>query len=113
VCGSIGEYFSDVLCCCSNPIPSSLRNECRKASRILTEFIDPKQSFGPDKIIPPSILADAKVGFPLLCGGGQRKSIVDGCYILGSGDSYGCKGRVSVDGERWFWLGYRQTTKWM
>lgn len=45
----------------SNPLPSTLNNECRKASRILTAFIDPKQSFGPDKIIPPAVLANAKV----------------------------------------------------
>ncbi|KAI5778375.1 hypothetical protein EDC01DRAFT_341993 [Geopyxis carbonaria] len=44
----------------NNPLPSSLRSECRKASRILTSFVDPRQSFGPDKIIPPSILANAK-----------------------------------------------------
>ena len=44
-------------------MPSSLGNECRKAARILSSFVDPKQSFGPDKIIPPSILADAKVRF--------------------------------------------------
>ncbi|KAF8535983.1 hypothetical protein BDD12DRAFT_853040 [Trichophaea hybrida] len=64
----------------NNPIPSSLRNECRKASRILTEFIDPKQSFGPDKIIPPEVLASAKglailtvakVGFLLTARGGS------------------------------------------
>lgn len=45
----------------SNPIPSSLGNECRKAARILSSFVDPRQSFGPDKIIPPSILSNAKV----------------------------------------------------
>ncbi|KAA8893542.1 hypothetical protein FN846DRAFT_978420 [Sphaerosporella brunnea] len=44
----------------NNPIPSNLQSECRKAARILTSFVDPKQSFGPDKIIPPSILANAK-----------------------------------------------------
>ncbi|KAF8246779.1 DUF500-domain-containing protein [Wilcoxina mikolae CBS 423.85] len=64
----------------NNPMPSSLRNECRKASRILTEFVDPKQSFGPDKIIPPAVLAGAKglailtvakVGFLLTARGGS------------------------------------------
>jgi lipid-binding SYLF domain-containing protein len=34
--------------------------ECKKTSKILTSFIDPRQAFGPDKIIPPSILANAK-----------------------------------------------------
>lgn len=44
----------------NNPLPSSLKSECRKAARILASFIDPKQAFGPDKIIPPEILANAK-----------------------------------------------------
>ncbi|CAZ83292.1 unnamed protein product [Tuber melanosporum] len=44
----------------NNPLPASLRSECRKASRILASFVDPKQSFGPDKIIPPSVLSNAK-----------------------------------------------------
>jgi SH3 domain-containing YSC84-like protein 1 len=35
--------------------------ECRKAAKILTSFIDPKQAFGPDKVIPPDVLAGAKV----------------------------------------------------
>lgn len=34
--------------------------ECKKCGKILTSFINPRQSFGPDKIIPPSILANAK-----------------------------------------------------
>ncbi|RPA96716.1 DUF500-domain-containing protein [Choiromyces venosus 120613-1] len=44
----------------NNPLPASLHSECRKASRILASFVDPKQSFGPDKIIPPSVLSNAK-----------------------------------------------------
>jgi hypothetical protein len=28
----------------------------------LTSFVDPRQAFGPDKIIPPQVLANAKVG---------------------------------------------------
>ena len=44
----------------NNPLPSSLKSECKKAARILASFIDPKQAFGPDKIIPPEILANAK-----------------------------------------------------
>ena len=34
--------------------------ECKKAGRILASFVDPRQAFGPDKIIPPEILANAK-----------------------------------------------------
>ncbi|KAI5278646.1 hypothetical protein KEM54_004515, partial [Ascosphaera aggregata] len=44
----------------NNPLPASLRSECKKAAKILTAFVDPRQSFGPDKIIPPAILANAK-----------------------------------------------------
>lgn len=35
--------------------------ECKKCGKILTSFIDPRQSFGPEKIIPPQVLANAKV----------------------------------------------------
>lgn len=35
--------------------------ECKKAGKILAAFVDPRQAFGPDKIIPPEILAKAKV----------------------------------------------------
>ena len=34
--------------------------ECKKAGKILASFVDPRQSFGPDKIIPPSVLQNAK-----------------------------------------------------
>lgn len=34
--------------------------ECKKTGKILASFVDPKQSFGPDKIIPPQVLANAK-----------------------------------------------------
>ncbi|KIW10849.1 hypothetical protein PV08_10148 [Exophiala spinifera] len=44
----------------NNPLPSSMRSECKKAGKILASFVDPRQSFGPDKIIPPSILGNAK-----------------------------------------------------
>lgn len=37
-------------------------DECRKAAKILTSFIDPRQALGADKIIPPSVLTEAKVG---------------------------------------------------
>ena len=43
-----------------NPLPSSLKAECKKAGRILASFVDPRQAFGPDKVIPPQILANAK-----------------------------------------------------
>ncbi|KAK3303535.1 uncharacterized protein B0T15DRAFT_513699 [Chaetomium strumarium] len=44
----------------NNPLPSSLASECKKCGKILTSFIDPRQAFGPDKVIPPSVLAGAK-----------------------------------------------------
>ncbi|KAK8084644.1 hypothetical protein PG997_005915 [Apiospora hydei] len=37
-----------------------INNPSRRPCRILTSFIDPRQSFGPDKIIPPQVLANAK-----------------------------------------------------
>ncbi|RYP53144.1 hypothetical protein DL768_001818 [Monosporascus sp. mg162] len=43
-----------------NPLPSSMASECKKCGKILTSFIDPRQAFGPDKVIPPQILANAK-----------------------------------------------------
>ncbi|KAL2886766.1 SH3 domain-containing protein [Ceratocystis lukuohia] len=43
-----------------NPLPSSLSSECKKCGKILSSFVDPRQSFGPDKIIPASILARAQ-----------------------------------------------------
>lgn len=65
-----GQYVSPNS---SSPLPRSrvrhlrliltalLTGECKKAAKILTSFVDPKQSFGPDKVIPPEILAGAKV----------------------------------------------------
>ncbi|PHH62288.1 hypothetical protein CDD81_7276 [Ophiocordyceps australis] len=44
----------------NNPIPSSVKSECKKCARILASFVNPRQSFGPDKVIPPSILSNAK-----------------------------------------------------
>lgn len=44
----------------NNPLPSSMASECKKCGKILTSFIDPRQAFGPDKVIPPSVLANAK-----------------------------------------------------
>lgn len=34
--------------------------ECKKCGKILASFINPRQAFGPDKVIPPSVLANAK-----------------------------------------------------
>ncbi|KAI0133545.1 hypothetical protein BJ170DRAFT_575268 [Xylariales sp. AK1849] len=44
----------------NNPLPSSLAAECKKCGKILNSFIDPKQAFSPDKVIPPSVLREAK-----------------------------------------------------
>ncbi|KAL3421787.1 SH3 domain-containing protein [Phlyctema vagabunda] len=43
-----------------SPLPLSVASECKKCGKILASFVDPRQSFGPDKIIPPHILANAK-----------------------------------------------------
>ena len=42
-------------------VANKCSGECRKTGKILASFVDPRQSFGPDKIIPPQILANAKV----------------------------------------------------
>ncbi|KAF2870378.1 hypothetical protein BDV95DRAFT_80083 [Massariosphaeria phaeospora] len=44
----------------NNPLPSSMASECRKTGKILASFVDPAQAYGPDKIIPPQILSNAK-----------------------------------------------------
>ncbi|KAL8736769.1 MAG: hypothetical protein Q9166_000135, partial [cf. Caloplaca sp. 2 TL-2023] len=58
----------------NNPFPTSLNSECKKAGKarpsmklskapalsVLASFVDPRQAFGPDKVIPPQILANAK-----------------------------------------------------
>ncbi|RDL37062.1 SH3-domain-containing protein [Venustampulla echinocandica] len=44
----------------NNPLPSSMASECKKCSKILSSFVDPRQAFSPDKVIPPNILANAK-----------------------------------------------------
>ncbi|KAK1755692.1 hypothetical protein QBC47DRAFT_193418 [Echria macrotheca] len=44
----------------NNPLPSSLASECKKCGKILGSFIDPRQPLGPEKVIPPSVLANAK-----------------------------------------------------
>jgi lipid-binding SYLF domain-containing protein len=47
-------------------VDAILTGECKKAAKILTSFVDPRQSFGPDKVIPPEILANAKVRKPII-----------------------------------------------
>ncbi|ORY61254.1 uncharacterized protein BCR38DRAFT_348172 [Pseudomassariella vexata] len=44
----------------NNPLPSSMASECKKCGKILTSFVDPRQAFGPEKVIPPQVLANAK-----------------------------------------------------
>lgn len=34
--------------------------ECKKCGKILASFVDPRQAFSPEKVIPPSVLANAK-----------------------------------------------------
>lgn len=43
----------------ANPA-TPLAAECKKCGKILSSFINPRQAFGPDKVIPPSVLANAK-----------------------------------------------------
>ncbi|KAH8903108.1 DUF500-domain-containing protein [Coniochaeta sp. PMI_546] len=44
----------------NNPLPSSMASECKKCGKILASFVDPRQAFSPEKVIPPSVLANAK-----------------------------------------------------
>ncbi|XP_006131028.1 SH3 domain-containing YSC84-like protein 1 isoform X2 [Pelodiscus sinensis] len=44
----------------NNPIPSNLRSEAKKASKILREFTEITSGNGPDKIIPANVIAKAK-----------------------------------------------------
>ncbi|KAI5959006.1 uncharacterized protein KGF55_005660 [Candida pseudojiufengensis] len=44
----------------NNPIPRSLRSESKKAAKVLSSFIKPNQVAGPDQVIPPRILKNAK-----------------------------------------------------
>ncbi|OLL25752.1 SH3 domain-containing protein [Neolecta irregularis DAH-3] len=43
-----------------SPLPNTLTSECRKCARILTSFVKPSNTFGSDKVIPPSVLRNAK-----------------------------------------------------
>ncbi|ODQ58521.1 hypothetical protein WICANDRAFT_34746 [Wickerhamomyces anomalus NRRL Y-366-8] len=44
----------------NNPVPRSLKNETKKAAKILASFIKPNQMLGVDQVIPPDILQNAK-----------------------------------------------------
>ena len=44
----------------NSPLPQDLADECRKAAKILRQFIIPDRDFGPDKYIPHDILARAR-----------------------------------------------------
>jgi len=48
-------------CQCSLRYTNPMIAECKKCGKILTSFVDPRQLLGPDKIIPPQVLANAKV----------------------------------------------------
>ncbi|KAG8445583.1 hypothetical protein GDO86_010381 [Hymenochirus boettgeri] len=64
----------------NNPIPSNLKSESRKAAKILKEFTTISSRSGPDKIIPPHVIAKAqglavlsviKAGFLVTARGGS------------------------------------------
>ncbi|CAF95768.1 unnamed protein product, partial [Tetraodon nigroviridis] len=44
----------------SNPIPSNLRSEAKKAARILRDFTEISNRNGPDKLIPAHVIAKAE-----------------------------------------------------
>jgi hypothetical protein len=47
----------------------------------LASFVDPRQSFGPDKIIPPSILANAKVGLVVVRFWARARFLITRCRV--------------------------------
>ncbi|XP_058474979.1 SH3 domain-containing YSC84-like protein 1 [Solea solea] len=64
----------------SNPIPSNLKSEAKKAAKILTDFTEISSRNGPDKLIPPHVIAKAeglaiisviKAGFVITARGGS------------------------------------------
>ncbi|XP_029378085.1 SH3 domain-containing YSC84-like protein 1 isoform X2 [Echeneis naucrates] len=64
----------------SNPIPSNLKSEAKKAAKILREFTEISNRNGPDKLIPPHVIAKAeglaiisviKAGFMITARGGS------------------------------------------
>ncbi|KAI9089480.1 hypothetical protein DFS34DRAFT_639362 [Phlyctochytrium arcticum] len=44
----------------NSPIPTDLAAECRKGAKIIEQFIKPAQGKGPDQLIPPHIISNAK-----------------------------------------------------
>ncbi|KAJ3091762.1 hypothetical protein HK102_013529 [Quaeritorhiza haematococci] len=44
----------------NSPLPQDLASECRKAAKIIDHFVKPEKGKGPDQLIPPDILANAK-----------------------------------------------------
>ncbi|OBA22874.1 DUF500-domain-containing protein [Metschnikowia bicuspidata var. bicuspidata NRRL YB-4993] len=44
----------------NNPIPRSLKSESKKAAKVLASFIKPNQVAGPEQVIPPEVLRNAK-----------------------------------------------------
>ncbi|RCI10109.1 hypothetical protein L249_8455 [Ophiocordyceps polyrhachis-furcata BCC 54312] len=65
----------------NNPFPTSLKTESKKCGRILKSFVNPHQALGPDRVIHPSVLSNAKglAVFTVLRAG------CIGCGRLGSG----------------------------
>ncbi|XP_064912080.1 SH3 domain-containing YSC84-like protein 1 isoform X5 [Columba livia] len=65
-CGGGGEERGEERRGCpgsgrmNNPIPSNLKSEAKKAAKILREFTEITSRNGPDKIIPPHVIAKAK-----------------------------------------------------
>ncbi|KAJ7413992.1 hypothetical protein WISP_87165 [Willisornis vidua] len=55
-----GQFAADKLGNMNNPIPSNLKSEAKKAAKILREFTEITSRNGPDKIIPPHVIAKAK-----------------------------------------------------
>ncbi|KAI3366185.1 hypothetical protein L3Q82_010016, partial [Scortum barcoo] len=64
----------------SNPIPSNLKSEAKKAAKILREFTEISNRTGPDKLIPAHVIAKAeglaiisviKAGFMITARGGS------------------------------------------
>uniref|UniRef100_A0A3Q1HQ25 SH3 domain-containing YSC84-like protein 1 n=1 Tax=Acanthochromis polyacanthus TaxID=80966 RepID=A0A3Q1HQ25_9TELE len=64
----------------SNPIPSNLKSEAKKAAKILREFTEISNRNGPDKLIPAHVIAKAeglaiisviKAGFMITARGGS------------------------------------------
>uniref|UniRef100_A0A3P8W6L1 SH3 domain-containing YSC84-like protein 1 n=1 Tax=Cynoglossus semilaevis TaxID=244447 RepID=A0A3P8W6L1_CYNSE len=64
----------------SNPIPSNLRSDTKKAAKILRDFTQISARNGPDKLIPPHVIAKAeglaiisviKAGFMVTARGGS------------------------------------------